>query len=91
MSVSARLHFEKEDEELQPIATTVRKGESSSSEEGLDLTKLSDSEREELRAWANTVDLTWNQIEALSQFQQDIKSDKTGERKKEHIVSKKKK
>lgn len=83
--------MQKEDEELQALTPVARKGETSSeeSEEGLNLNKLSDKDKQELREWAKSVDITWEQIEALSQFQRDAIANPTGENRKEHIVSKK--
>lgn len=60
---------------------------SSESSEELDLTKMSPEQSRDLHEWAKTVNMTWEQIEALSEFNKDTRGDKTSEQRNANVVS----
>lgn len=55
--------------------------------EEFDLEKLSTTEQQDLREWAKTKEITWEQIQSLNTFQKAVKTEKTQEEKKTNMVN----
>lgn len=56
-------------------------------DEAFDIEKLSPKEQQELREWAATKNITWDEIQALNDFKKLAGKDESDEPKKEDIVS----
>jgi len=83
-TAAARIALAQENQlAVKRVNIARRAGESS--EETLDLEKLSQDDKKELQEWADKNDITWTQIEALSQFTKEVKEDEKGEKLKEHV------